>query len=485
MKRLFFPLVFLLITLGLKINSVREALFTGEKIYPYLNAVFWFFLAVFVIRLVDVLLHVWYARRKVQFPMPRVLHTITMAILYLSALFVILKGILSINITPFLATSALLTMILGLALQGVLSNLISGLSLHFTKSFGKGDWVEVASEEGVVIDTNWRETRIFNREYNIVIIPNNTMASEKITNFSYPNKKTAITIPVKAGYNSAPTEVFAALCEAAADVPSVLERPAPEAHLLEHGDLGTTYRVKFWISDFANKYQIMADVGRNIWFQFKRRNLEIPVPLSDKLQEVVGSIKPKQGITKIADKQERFFHSLLNSNFLRYQEGEKEGELLVTEDEVRALARTVRCLRFAPGEVVCRQGEKGESCYIVISGRINGEIIYEEKGKKYSSNFKVEPSRLFGEMSLFTGMPRTATGIIDVDSELLEINAVDFARLLEWNPALAEVMADLVSRRNKKNQKFLKKIKELSAQDIEESVSKKSILARLKSLISR
>jgi len=131
MKRLFFPMVFLLITLGLKINSVREALFTGGKIYPYLNAVFWFFLAVFVIRLVDVLLHIWYARRKVQFPMPRVLQTITMAILYLSALFVILKGVLSINITPFLATSALLTMIIGLALQGVLSNLISGLSLIF------------------------------------------------------------------------------------------------------------------------------------------------------------------------------------------------------------------------------------------------------------------------------------------------------------------------------------------------------------------
>ncbi len=485
MKRIFFPMVFLLITLALKINSIREVLFKGEKIYPYLNAAFWFFLVVFVIRLSDVLLHVWYARRKVQFPMPRVLHTITMAILYLSALFIILKGVLSINITPFLATSALLTMIIGLALQGVLSNLLSGLSLHFTKSFGKGDWVEVASEEGVVIDTNWRETRIFNRDSNIVVIPNNTMASEKITNFSYPNKKTALIIPVKAGYNSAPTEVFAALCEAAADVPSVLERPAPEAHLLEHGDLGTTYRVRFWITDFAHKYQIMADVGRNIWFQFKRRNLEIPVPLSDKIKDVVESIKVKQGMPEIAAKPERLFHSLLNSNFLRYQEGEKEGELLVAEEEVGELARTVGCLQFAPGEVVCRQGEKGESCYIVISGRINGEIIYEEKGKKYSSNFKVEPYQLFGEMSLFTGMPRTATGIIDVDSELLKINAVDFARLLERNPALAEVMADLVSRRNKKNQKFLKKIKELSAQDIEESISKKSILARLKSLISR
>jgi len=126
--------------------------------------------------------------------------------------------------------------------------------------------------------------------------------------------------------------------------------------------------------------------------------------------------------------------------------------------------------------------------YLVFLGSETGAVPLEPqeiKEKNILRNFKVEPSRLFGEMSLFTGMPRTATGIIDVDSELLEINAVDFARLLEWNPALAEVMADLVSRRNKKNQKFLKKIKELSSQDIEESVSKKSILARLKNLISR
>ena len=82
-------------------------------------------------------------------------------------------------------------------------------------------------------------------------------------------------------------------------------------------------------------------------------------------------------------------------------------------------------------------------------------------------------------------MPRTATGIVEVESELLEINTEGFSRLLGSNPELADVMADLVSKRNKKNQEFLEKIKELSAQDIEDSTNKHSILNRLKKFIKR
>ena len=110
---------------------------------------------------------------------------------------------------------------------------------------------------------------------------------------------------------------------------------------------------------------------------------------------------------------------------------------------------------------------------------------YEEKGKTYTSEFAVEPGGIFGEMSLFTGMPRTATGIVEKESELLEIDTEDFSRILEKNPKVADIIADLVSKRNKKNQEFLKKIKELSEQDIKTSTSKRSILNRLKNFIKR
>ncbi len=120
----------------------------------------------------------------------------------------------------------------------------------------------------------------------------------------------------------------------------------------------------------------------------------------------------------------------------------------------------------------------------MASGLIRGEVIYEENGKNYTSEFKTGPGGLFGEMSLFTGLPRTATGIVEERAELLEITAADFARLLDRNPGIAETIAGLVSERNRTNAEFLGKIKELSARDVEDSGNKGWILARLKKLAS-
>jgi small-conductance mechanosensitive channel/CRP-like cAMP-binding protein len=485
LSRLNLPFAFLILALVLKIDPVRRALFPSGKFHVYLDAALIFFFIILLIRFVDGLLLGWHTQKHREYPLPKVLHSLIMAVFYLGILFLILNGTLGINITPFLATSAILTMILGLAFQGVLSNILAGMSLHFTKSFNKNDWIQVGDHEGMVLDTNWRETRIFDRYSNIIVLPNDVVASENITNFSHPDKKSALTIPVKASYSAPPSVVLEALLEAAKDVPEVLESPPPEAYVLEYDDFGISYVVKFWIKHFARKYPIMTEVGRLIWYKFKRRNIDIPIPVGDKLGEVIRSFVPPDEMSDFQIEAEGNFQDLIRSSFLRYQEGDKKGELLVPEEEIRTFATFLVRHKYAPGEYVFKQGEGGESCYILAKGKIKGEIAYEEKGKKYKSEFVVEPGGIFGEMSLFTGMPRTATGIVEVESELLEISTGDFSRLLGSNLELADVMADLVSKRNQKNQEFLEKIKELSAQDIEISTNKHSILKRLKKFIKR
>jgi small-conductance mechanosensitive channel/CRP-like cAMP-binding protein len=485
LSRLNLPFVFLIVSLILQIHPVRNVLFRSQELHPYFDAAFIFFFIFLLIRLVDGILLGWHTHKHREFPLPRVLHSLVLAVFYLGVLFLVLNGILGINITPFLATSAILTMILGLAFQGVLSNILAGMSLHFTRSFSKNDWIQVGDHEGMVLDTNWRETRIFDRYSNIIVLPNNVVASEKITNFSNPDKKTALTIPVKASYDAPPSDVLDALLEAAGDVPEVLDSPAPEAYILGYDDFGISYVLKFWIKYFARKYPIMTAVGRLIWYKFKRRNIEIPIPLSDKVGEVMRSFGAKYDAAGSLTEAEKNFQDLMRSSFLRYQEGEKKGELLIPEGEIKTFASFLVRHKYTSGEHIFKQGQGGESCFILASGKIKGEIAYEEKGKKFKSEFFVEPGGIFGEMSLFTGMPRTATGVVEIDSELLEIDTAGFSRLLESNPELADLIADLVSRRNKKNQAFLKKIKELSAQDIEVSTNKHSILERLKNFIKR
>lgn len=485
LSRLNVPIAFLIVSLILKIEGVRNTLFPSQRFHPFFDAAVVFFFIVFLIKLGDGILRGWHEQRRREFPLPKVLHGLILAVLYLTVLFIVLRGLLGINITPFLATSAILTMILGLAFQGVLSNILAGMSLHLIKSFRKSDWIRVSDTEGIVIDTNWRETRIFDRFSNVVVLPNNIVAAEKLTNFSLPDKKTALRMPVKVSYESPPSEVIQALCEAASEVPEVLRAPAPEAYLLEYEDVGISYTLKFWISNFNRKFSITSDVGRMIWYKFKRRGIQIPVPVTGLLGEASRFLEFKEGLSPADALKERNFQDMMRSAFLRYQEGEKKDTLILPEEEIRELAAVAERHRFTKGEFVARQGDTGESCFILAGGRIKGEIVYTEKGKEYKTEFVVEPGGIFGEMSLFTGMPRTATGIVAEDAELLEIKVEDFARILERHPKLADVIAGLVSTRNRKNQEFLKKIKELSARDIEVGTNKHSILERLKSFLKR
>jgi small-conductance mechanosensitive channel/CRP-like cAMP-binding protein len=478
------PAILILMALVLRLSFWRSALGVSPKFPEYVDAALIFLVILFVVRLVDAGLLYRFDRRRRPFPVPGVLRGFFLAVVYLAVLFIVLKGILGINITPFLATSAIFTAIIGLALQGVLSNVLAGISLNLTKSFSRGDWVKIGSHEGVVVDTNWRETLILDRASNIVVIPNNTAASEMIVNFARPDLKTALTIPIKVSYSAPPADVQDILREAAREVPDVLQTPAPLAYILSYDDVGISYLAKFWVTDFALKDIIVTDVSRHIWYKFRRKNIEVPVALTESLKHAVSALKTEERLKTEEELGDKNYRDLIHSQLFRATEGEKAGELLVTPEDVRLLAGSVKRRTFTKGEVVFRQGEKGDSCHIVAAGLIRGEVIYEEKGKKYTSEFKTGTGGLFGEMSLFTGLPRTATGIVEEDAELLEIRAEDFARLLGQNPKIAEVIADLVSERNRKNADFLRKIKELSEKDIEDSTSKSWILARLKKLVS-
>jgi CRP-like cAMP-binding protein len=383
-----------------------------------------------------------------------------------------------------LAGSAILTAVLGLALQGVLGNVFSGMSLHYTRSFSRGDWIKIGETEGQVVDTNWRETRLRDRASNIVVIPNTVVASQTIVNFSLPDRASAVVLPVKVDFLAPPAAVLGLLVEAAKETEGVLAEPAPTAYLLSYDEFGLSYLAKFWISDYGRRPAIAGEVGRLVWHKLRRRGIEIPVPVESKLKDVLRVLRPSEDrIAEISTEKERNFQDFARSAFLQAGEGEKAGQPLLSDPEIRELASRADRRRFGAGEVLFRQGEPGEVCYLVAGGRIKGEIAYEENGKAYTTEFTVGPGGLVGEMSLFTGMPRTATAVVAEEAELLEIRAGAFAALLARNPQLADAVAEVVSGRNRANLETLRKVKDLAARDIEAGADKKSVLEYLKKLV--
>jgi small-conductance mechanosensitive channel/CRP-like cAMP-binding protein len=463
----------------------------------YLDAAFLFFAFVLVFRIADAAVLVLYASRRKPYPLPNVLRGLIVAVVYLSLLFAILKNVLHVNIGTFLTGSAILTAVIGLALQGVLSNILSGMSLHFTHAFSRGDWVGIGSLEGVVMDTNWRETRILDRASNIVVIPNNVVAAEKVVNFSRPDKRTALLLNLKASAQAPAAEVLEALYEAAIDCPHVLDEPKPKPYVRSYDETGITYAIKHWVDDFGLKDIILTDIGRLAWYKLRRRGIEVAVSWPDRVRELGEAIEGAKTAGRRPDETPAFVRAapaeeeilqtasyLRESSFLRFPQGEQNGRLMVPDEELLELAKRAKRSAYTRDEVLCRQGDKGVSCFLVVRGRIHGRIAYEEDGRRFVTEFEVGPGGLFGEMSVFTGMPRTATGTVAEESQIIEILADDFGRLLARNLGIAESIAEMISARNAQNKAFLLKIKELSAQEVEASADKHSVLAYLKKFVA-
>ena len=483
LSRLVLPASFILVALAFTSGAAQRLLPVRERFFDFVEAGLIFFAVVFLVCLVDASIQAWFKRRKARYPVPGVLHGFILAVFYLALIFMILKGILGINITPFLATSAILTAVIGLALQGVLGNILAGLSLHFTRSFSRGDWVKIGETEGIVMETNWRETRILDRASNMVVLPNNAVASGTLTNFSQPDPKAGLILPIKVGFEAAPSLVLTTLTASAREVRDVIPSPAPLAYILGYDDLGISYGLKFWVLDYQRKYVITTDVARRVWYKFKRLGIAIPMPVTGQLARVLETVD-RDGAQEAAEKAVgRNLVDLLNSSFLRHQEGDRSGQAILTDAEARELASLARRVAFTPGETLFRQGEKGEACYVVARGKVKGCVTAEENGKSYSSEFNIGPGGIVGEMSLFTGMPRTATITVEEESELLEIGAAAFVEILARNPGLAEAVAEIVSLRNKNNLESLRKVKELSAADLEAGSSKKTVLEYLRKLV--
>jgi hypothetical protein len=176
-------------------------------------------------------------------------------------------------------TSAIAAAVLGFALQETLGNAFAGLAIQTEKPFKVGHWISVAGHEGRVAEVTWRATKIKTKAGNLVILPNNVVAREAINNYTEPTAPTRLFVEVGATYSAPPNEVREALFAAMRRSPYVLEDPKPDVLLTEFASSAITYRARFWIENFENDDFARDGVNRSIYYEFARRNIEIPWPI--------------------------------------------------------------------------------------------------------------------------------------------------------------------------------------------------------------
>lgn len=356
---------------------------------------------------------------------------ITAAAVVVAALF-LLKEILNINLTSLIAATTVLTATIGLAFQSTLANMLAGLTIHLEKPLKQGDWISSGGYEGHVMDITLRSTRIMTIENNEVFIPNSKVLSEAVVNYSLPDRVQIRKLSVGVSYSVPPNKVKEAVLDVLSATAGVKQQPKPLVRVLNYGDFSVHYEIRYPISDFSRHVDIEAEIMGLLWYRFNRSGIEIPFPIRN---VNIRQVTPES---------------------LQAGEARKAGELsglikavdifsALSGDEIGKLVRTVHVQQYAAGEVPVRQGEAGDSFYIIKQGRV--DVVVESAPGEKAVVASLGPGNFFGEMSLLTGAVRTASIVVKDDAEFIVIDKSSFSSILAHNPSIAESLSLILSER--------------------------------------
>jgi small-conductance mechanosensitive channel len=315
-----------------------------------------------------------------------------------------------------LTTSAVSAVVLGFALQDTLGNAFAGLAIQSEKPFHVGQWVKVADFEGRVAEVTWRATKLRTKTGNFVVVPNNVVSKEAITNYSEPAAPVMLDVVVGAAYDAAPNRVKGVMIEAMRHCSRVLTAPPPDVLLVSFDSSSIGYKARFWIDDYERDELARDEVRTAIYYAFQRHGIEIPFPIQVEYTRETPAPDPSAG----ADAAERVLASV--DLF-----GSMPPELR------REIAIAASSAVYGSGEAVVRQGDPGQSMFVIASGAVS--IVLEPARNEVA---RIPAGGYFGEMSLLTGEPRTATVLAVGDVQAIEINADLFRRLAAAHPAAIE-----------------------------------------------
>jgi len=446
--------------------------------YPQAWLTFWSIYA--AIRLVEGLLVETYAQLGRACPLTRLSRGILRLAIMLGTAFILVRYQLGHNISVLLTSTAIVTGVIGFAMQGVLGNLLAGMSLHASRSVSLGDWIEVDGKIGKVFLVNWRETRMRTVGGHVVIIPNGKLAEQTIRNFSAPTSLRRHEVPVAASYGDVPGDVIEALIEAAQSVPAVERLPAPDAYVTGFKDFCIEYVLRFWSKQYEQRTMIEGHVMRMIWYKFQRRGIEIPFPMSGRLLgNFLEAVHAQKFEKPLASEIESIVDDLLGSDFGRKLLADAEGVCLLSRDELKGIARDIKRTHFTHGETLMHQNDTGESFYVLVEGQVHGSISNSETNKPIE--FDLPAGAVFGEMSLLTGLPRSATMTATTDCELLEFDRRAFSHLLSLREEIPHVLSDLAAARAAENAESLEKLRASAV--VPPDLARDGILHRLKRML--
>jgi small-conductance mechanosensitive channel/CRP-like cAMP-binding protein len=393
--------------------------------------------------------------------LPNITRDLILLTCYAILLVIVLRFKSNINLTGILTTSAVLTVVVGFAAQTTLSSLISGLMLQIERPFGLGDWIKIEEMQGRVIGITWKSTRLLTREKTLVYIPNAEITNKSFINYSRPNRTLVARIYIGIEYGAPPNTVKDVILQVLNQHHQVLKIPPPDIYLREFGDFAITYEIRFCHNNFANEPKIKSDINYQIWYALRRNNIKIPFPIRD---------------VHLNHIERRFQAKALEAQKSSFNVEGLLGQVSIfsaLSAEIRTqIAERSLIAEYGAGEFIVRQGDQGYSLYVIRTGSCG--VYLRRDGKQENRIATIDRGDFFGEMSLLTGEPITATVRAMVDTSVIIIDKENFSNILNDNPAISVQLGEILAKRQKE-------LAEEAGRIVAATPSSSSMIAKIKS----
>lgn len=398
-----------------------------------------------------VTVELWFEWKK-KTKLPKITRDFVMLAIYAVVAFIVLSTKGGVNLAGLITTSAVLTAVIGLAAQNTLGNLFAGLSLQMERPYTIGDWIRYGDHTGRVVGIGWKSTRLITFENEMIYVPNMDIAKTVLVNYSKPTKRIWMVLDLGVEYGAAPNKVRRVLERVLEQEPTVLREPRPNIRLVNYGDFAITYRIRFMYEDYGNTPVVRGAVMNNIWYALKREGVRIPFPIRDVHHHHV----------------ERRFEGAQHMEARQRVSQELKAVPLFTtlDDEARELlASKLDILHFGDGEDIVRQGEAGDSMFLLHEGACD---VFVAKGGGQAINVaSLEPPAFFGEMSLLTGDARSATVRARGDSTLFRIDKELVSEVLTKDRSISERLAEALAKRQADNAEALGRVEKDRAAQVQ------------------
>jgi small-conductance mechanosensitive channel/CRP-like cAMP-binding protein len=340
---------------------------------------------------------------------------------------IFLRTVIGINVVALVAIPTAATAVIGFALQDTLKRFFAGIMLG--KLVRVGDWVRLAGQVGRVMKVDLGHVTILTPTEDLIMIPNNLVAQQEILNYNKPTTRHARSVLVDASYATPPLQVQAVLVETAKAVPGVLLDPPPVAFVAAYRDSTIQYRLTFWGKDYGQAGAVEGQVLSYVWYAFQRHSIEIPFP-----QRTIHITKAEDEREAMAARRERILEALRRIDFLS----------VIGPEDLENVAQRAAVSVYLPGEVVVRQGDAGAEFFIILEGTAE---VRRGEGGKVVTVATLHPMQFFGEMSLLTGEPRSATIVAQTKLEVVVITKAILEGPIMGNPLLAERIGTVLEER--------------------------------------